>query len=62
MAPVPALESTGFQLSNGFDTDEPSRLPPTQSPFVTLLRKGRGGFIMSSSSVVLSHTHRNIAR
>lgn len=32
-----------YMFSNGeFDSEEPSRLPPTQSPFVTLLRKGRG--------------------
>ena len=38
----PALD---YMFSNGqFDYDEPSRLPSTQSPFVTLLRKGRGRY------------------
>ncbi|XP_076073821.1 uncharacterized protein LOC143045293 isoform X21 [Mytilus galloprovincialis] len=37
----PKTEFVDYTFSNGQFDDEPSRLPPTQSPFVTLLRKGR---------------------
>ncbi|XP_076073813.1 uncharacterized protein LOC143045293 isoform X14 [Mytilus galloprovincialis] len=41
----PKTEFVDYTFSNGQFDDEPSRLPPTQSPFVTLLRKGREGQI-----------------
>ncbi|CAC5369196.1 unnamed protein product [Mytilus coruscus] len=37
----PKTEFVDYTFSNGQFDEEPSRLPPTQSPFVTLLRKGR---------------------
>lgn len=41
----PKTEFVDYTFSNGQFDEEPSRLPPTQSPFVTLLRKGREGQI-----------------